>query len=193
MAELLQYILQTNTSKEMDKKKSLLALTAVAAGAVVYNIWKPIKSDLPVIQDFDVDRYLGQWYEIARIDFFWEKGLKNVTATYSKNDDGTIRVDNQGVKIKNNKKKQSIGKAKFAGNPHMGALRVSFFGPFYGGYNIMHGTDDYQHALVFGDTLDYLWILSRTKTIPEEIKSMYLDYAAKSGYDLDKIIWTIQD
>src|SRR5690606_9961166 len=100
MAELLY-----NSSEQytiiMDKKKSLLALTAVAAGAVIYNIWKPIKSNLPVIRDFDIDRYLGKWYEIARIDFYWEKGLKNVTAEYSKNEDGSIRVNNQGVKIKN--------------------------------------------------------------------------------------------
>ncbi|HMR20370.1 MAG TPA: lipocalin family protein [Sphingobacterium sp.] len=177
----------------MDKKKSLLALTAVAAGTVIYNIWKPVKSNLPVIQDFDLNQFLGKWYEIARIDFFWEKGLKNVTAEYSKNEDGTIRVNNQGTKIKNNKAKQSIGKAKLATAPHVGALRVSFFGPIYSGYNIMHVSEDYQYALVFGDNLDYMWILSRHKTIPYSIKKIYLDYAEKSGYQLDKIVWTIQE
>lgn len=177
----------------MNKQKSLLALTAVAAGAVIYNIWKPIKSDLPVIQDFDINRYLGTWFEVARIDFFWEKGLKNVTAEYSLNEDGTLRVDNRGQRIKDGKLKESVGKAKFAGNSHVGALRVSFFGPFYGGYNIMHIGDNYEHALVFGDNLDYFWILSRYKTIPEEIKTLYLDYALKSGYDLDRIVWTIQE
>ena len=177
----------------MNKQKSLLALTAVAAGAVIYNIWKPIKSDLPVIQDFDINRYLGTWFEVARIDFFWEKGLKNVTAEYSLNEHGTLRVDNRGQRIKDGKLKESVGKAKFVGNTHVGALRVSFFGPFYGGYNIMHIGDNYEHALVFGDNLDYFWILSRYKTIPEEIKTLYLDYALKSGYDLDRIVWTIQE
>lgn len=177
----------------MDKKKSLLALTAVAAGAVIYNIWKPVKSNLPVIQDFDIDRFLGKWYEVARMDFYWEKGLKNVTAEYTQNEDGSIRVDNQGAKIKNNKPKQSIGKAKFAGEKNAGALKVSFFGPMYSGYNIMHVDEDYQYALIFGDNLDYIWILSRTKTIPYNIKKMYLDYAERSGYDIHQITWTIQD
>lgn len=177
----------------MDKKKSLLALTAVAAGTVIYNIWKPVRTDLPVIQDFDVNRYLGEWYEIARIDFLWEKGLKNVIATYSLNNDGTIRVQNRGLRIKDNKLKESIGKAKFVNHPHIGALRVSFFGPFYGGYNIMHIGDNYDHSLIFGDNLDYLWILSRSKAINEEIKTLYLDYAVKSGYDLGRIVWTIQE
>lgn len=177
----------------MDKKKSLLALTAVAAGTLIYNIWKPVKSKLPVITDFELERYLGKWYEVARIDFYWEKGLKNVTAEYSKNTDGSINVDNRGIKIKNNKAKQSIGKAKFADAPHIGSLRVSFFGPIYSGYHIMHIDEDYQYALVFGDNLDYLWILSRTKTIPDSIKSKYLDYAVKSGYNAEKITWTIQE
>jgi len=177
----------------MDKKKSLLLLTAVAAGSVIYNIWKPVKSDLPVIQDFDLEKYLGKWYEIARMDFFWEKGLKNVTAEYTKNEDGTIRVNNQGVKIKNNKPTQSLGKAKMASEPNEGALHVSFFGPFYSGYNIMHLDADYQHALVFGQNLDYMWILSRQKSIPEDVKTMYLDYAQKSGYRIQDLVWTIQE
>ena len=192
MAELL-YSSSEQYTIIMDKKKSLLALTAVAAGAVIYNIWKPVKSDLPVIQDFDVNRYLGKWYEIARIDFFWEKGLKNVTAEYSLNDDGTIQVKNSGQRIKDNKLKESIGKAKFVRGINEGALRVSFFGPFYGGYNIMHIGDNYEHALIYGDNLDYFWILSRNKTINEEIKTLYLDYAIKSGYDLSRIVWTIQE
>src|SRR5690606_28537337 len=120
MAELLY-----NSSEQytiiMDKKKSLLALTAVAAGAVIYNIWKPDKSDLPVIQDFDVNRYLGKWYEISRIDFFWEKGVKNGTAEYRLKEDGTLRVDKRGQRIKDGKLKESVRKAKFAGNTHVGA------------------------------------------------------------------------
>lgn len=177
----------------MDKKKSLLLLTAAAAGTVIYNIWKPVKSDLPVITDFELNKYLGTWFEIARIDFFWEKGLKNVKANYSLNEDGTIKVENTGVRIKDNKLKQSIGKAKPQANLNEGALKVSFFGPFYAGYNIMHISDDYAYALVFGDNLDYLWILSRTKEIPEDIKSMYLNYAQEAGYDISKFTWTIQE
>ena len=177
----------------MDKKKSLLLLTAAAAGTVIYNIWKPVKSDLPVIQNLEIEKYTGQWYEIARLDFFWEKGLKNVTANYSLNEDGSIKVINSGAKIKDNKHKESKGKAKLVGSKNEGALKVSFFGPFYSGYNIMHIAGDYEYALVFGESLDYMWILSRTKTISEEIKSKYLDYAKSSGYDINELIWTIQE
>ncbi len=178
----------------MNKKKSLFLLTAAAAGSIIYNIWKPIKSKLPVIQDFDLERYLGKWYEIARIDFYWEKGLKNVSAEYTKNEDGSIRVNNQGIRIKDNKPKQSIGKAKPASKVvHEGALKVSFFGPFYAGYNIMHIDENYQNALIFGDNLDYMWILSRQKNIPDHIKQLYLDYAEKAGYQIEKLTWTIQE
>ena len=177
----------------MNKKKSLFLLTAAAAGAVIYNIWKPIKSDLPVITNFELNSYLGQWYEIARLDFYWEKGLKNVKANYSLNEDGSIKVDNSGMRIKDNKFKQSIGKAKFRSEPNFGALKVSFFGPFYSEYNIMHIEGNYEYALIFGEDLDNLWILSRTKSIPNDVKNKYLDYAAKAGYDINALIWTIQE
>lgn len=177
----------------MNKKNSLLLLVGAAAGAVVYNIWKPVKSNLPVIQDFELDRYIGLWYEIARLDFYWEKGLKNVTAEYSLNDDGTIKVTNSGINMRTGKLKCSIGKVKAASQKNLGALRVSFFVPFYSGYHIMHIDDNYQYALVFGDNLDYMWILSRTKFIPHEIKQKYLDYARKSGYSIKDLVWTVQD
>lgn len=177
----------------MDKKKSLLLLVGAAAGAVVYNIWKPIKSKLPVIQDFELTRYLGVWHEIARLDFYWEKNLKNVTATYSSNEDGSVRVVNKGVDVRSQKTKKSVGKAKLAGLPNEGSLRVSFFGPFYSGYHIMHIDGNYDHALVFGDNLDYLWILSRTKTISTETRDKYLAYAEQSGYAVKDLVWTFQE
>lgn len=177
----------------MDKKKSLLLLAGAAAGAVVYNIWKPVKSNLPVIQNFDVERYMGLWYEIARLDFYWEKNLKNVTAEYSLNSDGSLKVVNTGINIKTQKTKQSVGKAKFAAAKNEGALKVSFFGPFYSGYHIMHIDENYEHALVFGDNLDYMWILSRTKTINADVRDKYLGYAEQSGYALKDLVWTFQE
>lgn len=177
----------------MDKKKSLLLLLGAAAGAVVYNVWKPVKSKLPVIQNFELERYLGDWYEIARLDFYWEKNLKNVKAEYSSKGDGSIKVVNTGTDIRTQKTKTSTGKAKLAGDAHQGALRVSFFGPFYSGYHIMHIDGNYEHALVFGDNLDYMWILSRTKTIPTEIRDKYLAYAEQSGYAVKDLVWTFHD
>jgi apolipoprotein D and lipocalin family protein len=177
----------------MDKKKTLLTLSAVAIGSVIYNYLKPVKSDVEVIQDFDLQKYLGKWYEIARFDFFWEKNLKNVTAEYSMNEDGSVKVKNEGVNITTEKTKTSIGKAKYAGNVNEGALKVSFFGPFYSGYNIVMLDSDYQDALIFGDNLDYIWILSRTKSINEDRKAHYLKYAKDCGYDLSKLKWTVQE
>lgn len=146
-----------------------------------------------MVSDFDLESYLGTWHEIARMDFFWEKNLKNVTATYSMREDGLIRVDNQGFDTQKNKLKQSIGKANFVGEATEGALKVSFFGPFYAGYNVVMLDGGYQAALVFGANLDYMWILSREKTLPDPIKVKYLDYAKRSGYDIDKLVWTEQD
>ena len=177
----------------MDRKKSLLLLAAVAAGTTLYNLLKPVKSNVAVVQGFQKDKYLGEWYEIARIDFYWEKNLKNVIASYTLNDDGSIRVNNQGYDMVKEKYKQSVGKATFVRGEEEGALKVSFFGPFYSGYNVVMVDDDYRYALVFGENLDYMWILSRDKTIPEDIKQKYLSYAKRSGYATDKLVWTIQE
>lgn len=177
----------------MDKKKSLLILAATAAVTFAYNALKQVKSKVKVIEPFDIDRYLGKWYEIARLDFKWEKGLSQVTATYNKNNDGSITVNNQGFHDQKNKWKQSIGKAKPIDSSKKAALKVSFFGPFYSGYHVVKIDQDYRYALIFGDNLDYMWILSREKTIPEAIKLAYLEYARKSGYAIENLVWTKQD
>lgn len=177
----------------MDKKKSLMLLAAVAAGTTLYNMLKPVKSNVAVVQGFQKDNYLGEWYEIARMDFYWEKNLKNVRASYTLNDDSSIQVNNQGYDMVKAKNKQSIGKAKFVRSEEEGALKVSFFGPFYSGYNVVMVDEDYRYALVFGENLDYMWILSRDKTMPDDVKQKYLDYAKRSGYAIDKLVWTIQE
>lgn len=142
-----------------------------------------------VIKPFDADRYLGKWYEIARFDFRFERNLNNTTATYSLNADGSIKVDNQGFDYVKKVWKQSIGKAKFRGSRTEAALKVSFFGPFYAPYNVIALDADYQYALVAGQNLDYLWILAREKTIPDEVKKNYLEIAEKIGFDTNRLIW----
>lgn len=176
----------------MDKKKSLIALSAVAIGSVIYNYLKPVKSKVEVVRNFDIKRYLGNWYEIARLDFKHEKNLRNVSAEYQLNDNGTVKVINQGIDQNTGEVKQSIGKAKFVGSETEGALKVSFFGPFYSGYNIVQLNPSYEDALIFGDNLDYIWILSRTKELSEDRKKVYLDYATACGYDVSKLTWTDQ-
>ncbi|MGJ1262214.1 lipocalin family protein [Sphingobacterium spiritivorum] len=177
----------------MDKKKSLLLLSATAVGTLLYQALKPVKSDIRGVSNFNLDSYLGQWYEIARLDFRWEKNLKNVTANYSLNEDGSIQVVNEGYDMRKQKQKKSIGKAKFMRDQNEGAFKVSFFPPFSAGYHVMKIDPDYKYALVFGDNLNYMWILSREKSIPGDIKSMYLDFALRSGFEIHKLVWTIQD
>ena len=161
----------------------VVALTLVACSSPT-----PPKGVEP-IQEFDVQRYLGKWYEIARLDNRFERGLEQVTATYTERRDGGIRVINRGYHREQQKWRESEGKAYFTGAPTTGALKVSFFGPFYGGYNIIALDNQYQYALVSGPNRDYLWILSRTPTIPENIKQRYLAIAHHLGFAIDDLLW----
>lgn len=141
------------------------------------------------VKPFEKEKYLGKWYEIARFDYRFERNLTSVTATYSLRDDGYIKVDNRGYDVKEDKWKQSVGKAKFVGDTQEGKLKVSFFGPFYAGYNVIAVDKDYRYALVAGRNLDYLWILSREKSIPESVRIQYLKIAADLGYITSRFVW----
>ena len=145
------------------------------------------------VKPFDKERYLGKWYEIARLDFKYEKDLNNTTATYSLNDNGTIRVDNRGYNTKKGEWTQAIGKAKFVGEENIAMLKVSFFGPFYSGYNVIAIDDEYRYALIAGESLKYLWILSRDTNIPVEIKNKYLKIAEEIGYNTTDLLWVKHD
>jgi apolipoprotein D and lipocalin family protein len=145
------------------------------------------------IRPFDKEKYLGKWYEIARMDFRFERNLNNVTATYTLKDNGSIKVDNRGFDYLTKEWKQAIGKAKFAGSPDEARLKVSFFGPFYSGYNVIALDDQYKYALIAGQNLKYLWMLSRETTMPESTKQSYLDIAKGLGYDVSALIWTEHD
>lgn len=145
------------------------------------------------VSNFDVNRYLGTWYEIARLDHRFEKNIDNATAQYSLNDDGSVKVINRGYNQKKQKWTSAEGTAKFRGDRNVGALKVSFFGPFYAGYNVIAVDEAYQYALVAGKDLKYLWLLSREKTLPEDIKKSYLTKAQKLGYKTSELIWVKQD
>jgi apolipoprotein D and lipocalin family protein len=145
------------------------------------------------VQPFDVKKYLGKWYEIARLDFKYERNLNNTTAHYSFNDDGSIKVDNRGYNVKKKEWKQAVGKAKFVDKEDVAMLKVSFFGPFYAGYNVIALDDDYKYALVAGEKLKYLWILSRETSIPDNIKNEYLRIAEEIGYNTSDLLWIEHD
>lgn len=141
------------------------------------------------VQNFQKEKYLGKWYEIARFDFKFEKNMNNVTAVYSLKDNGFIKVDNKGYNYVKKEWKQSIGEARFVGNENEARLKVSFFKPIWSGYNVIDIDENYRYALVAGNSLKYLWILSREKTIPENVKQRFLNKAKGIGYDTDKLIW----
>lgn len=142
---------------------------------------------------FQKEKYIGRWYEIARMDFRFERNLNNTTANYSVNSDGSIKVLNRGYNYKTRQWSQALGKAKFIGNPDVARLKVSFFGPFYSGYNVIALDKEYKYALVAGNNQKYLWILSRETVIPENIKQNYLKIASDLGYNIKSLIWVKQD
>ena len=146
------------------------------------------KVDNAPVSAFDLNRYLGEWYEIARFDHSFERGVEQAKANYTQNADGTIKVVNTG--IRDGKPKTAIGKGKKTDTP--GLLRVSFFGPFYADYRVMLIDKDYTYALVGSGSADYLWILSRTSGLPETAKSELLAEAQQRGYVTDKLIWVKQ-
>ena len=150
---------------------------------------KTIPKGALAVKPFSIKKYLGQWYEVARLDFRFERNLNNTTANYSFNQDGTIKVLNRGYDFKKNKWKQSTGKAKFVSDTTEAKLKVSFFGPFYAGYNVLAIDPEYKYALIAGKNLEYLWLLSREKTMPENIKQSYLKKAESLGYKIGELVW----
>ncbi|OQA90957.1 MAG: Outer membrane lipoprotein Blc precursor [Elusimicrobia bacterium ADurb.Bin231] len=164
----------------------LLFIFAVMAGL---SSCSTIPKGASAVKPFHKEKYLGKWYEIARKDFKYERNLSNTTAEYSLNDDGSVKVDNQGYHTIKGKWAQAIGKAKFIGEEDIAKLKVSFFGPFYSGYNVIAIDDEYRYALVAGKSLKYLWILSREIHIPVEIKDKYLKIAENIGYNTADLIW----
>ena len=147
-----------------------------------------VPNGLAPITDFDSERYLGDWYEIARLDHKFERGMSHVQATYSKRDKGGITVVNKGY-IKADKVWKSVeGKAFLNGEENEGRLKVSFFGPFYGGYNIIVLDKNYQYSMVAGPDRDMLWILSRTKQLDEAVYSSLVAQAKAWGFETDKLI-----
>ena len=173
------------------KKSKFIVLFAV--GIFAFNSCKTIPKDVEAVKPFNQEKYLGKWFEMARLDFKFEKNLNNTTANYSLREDGKIKVVNKGYNTKKEKWVESTDKAQFIGANDVAMLKVSFFGSFYAGYNVIAIDDDYKYALVAGKNLDYLWILSRDITIPENIKNDYLKIAQEIGYKTDELIWVKHD
>jgi apolipoprotein D and lipocalin family protein len=145
------------------------------------------------VDNFKLERYLGKWYEIARLDHSFERGLTRVSAEYTLRDDGGVRVLNRGYSEKEKKWKQAEGKAYFVQEPDKGYLKVSFFGPFYGSYVIFELDHEYyRYSLVCGPDKSYLWILARDPEIKIDLKDTLIAKAAALGFDINGLIFVNQ-
>lgn len=168
----------------------LLGLTLYGCAATT-----PPKGVTPV-GSFDVHRYEGRWFEIARLDHSFERGMTDVTAHYTLQDDGTVRVINRGfdpAKGSQGDWRSAQGRARFTGDPSVASLKVSFFGPFYGGYHVAALDPDYRWALVVGPDRSYAWILARDKTLGRDTRDDILRRAKALGLDTDAFIWVSQE
>jgi apolipoprotein D and lipocalin family protein len=145
------------------------------------------------VTPFDINRYAGQWYEIARLDHSFERGLTDVSANYRLQSEGRVEVINRGYDGSRKEWREVKGHALFIGEANRGSLKVSFFGPFYAGYHVIAlDQQHYRWAMVIGPSRDYLWMLARDKELPADVREQLLDRARAAGIDVQKLIWVDQ-
>lgn len=153
-----------------------------------------IPENVKPVDNFKLEKYLGRWYEVARLDHSFERGSSRVTADYSLRDDGGVRVLNRGYFERDNNWKEVEGKAYFVNGPEQGYLKVSFFGPFYGSYVVFElDHENYQYSLVCGPDKSYLWILARKSKISDDVKNALVTEARALGFDTGKLIYVNHD
>ena len=146
--------------------------------------------NVTVVDDFDLDRYLGTWYEIARLDHRFERGLSDVSATYTRRSDGGVDVLNRGLNRQTNSWKEAKGRAYPVGEPGQASLKVTFFWPFYAGYNVIElDRENYRYALVCGPSKKYLWVLARSKELQEPVLNQLLARAKEYGFNTEELIF----
>ncbi len=149
-----------------------------------------VPEGVQTVSDFELERYLGTWYEIARLDHKFERGLSSITATYSMRDGGGVKVVNRGFNTNKNEWDEAEGKAFFTGDTDVGELKVSFFGPFYGGYNIIElDKAGYEYSMVSGPDKSYLWILARSPELDPDTQAELVSKAAALGFPTDELIF----
>ena len=172
----------------MKKLLFLSVLVLVLAGCV----GRP--ENIHPVSHFDTTRYLGKWYEIARLDHSFERGLSHVTADYSLRQDGGLKVLNRGYKDADAKWKEAEGKAYFVDKKDVGYLKVSFFGPFYGSYIVFDlDQQDYSYSMISGPDKSYFWLLSRTPSMDPALQQRLIEKAGGLGFDTSKLIYVKQN
>ncbi|MEO0420942.1 MAG: lipocalin family protein [Pseudomonadota bacterium] len=153
-----------------------------------------VPDGVQAVDDFELERYLGRWYEIARLDHRFERGLTHVRAEYTLREDGSVGVVNSGYSTKRQEWKSVEGRALFVGERDVAEIKVSFFGPFFGGYNVIAlDREAYAYALVCGPNRDYLWILARDPELPASVKDALVAKARELEFDVETLIWVQQD
>ncbi|MFT5644587.1 MAG: apolipoprotein D and lipocalin family protein [Janthinobacterium sp.] len=172
------------------KKTLLFPSLLLACLLLIGCVGKP--DNITPVARLDTASYLGTWYEIARLDHSFEKGLSQVSAEYSLRSDGGVKVVNRGYHAADGIWKEAVGKAYFVGPPDQGHLKVSFFGPFYGAY-VVFELDRQRYSLVSGPNKSYFWLLSRTRTLDAATQQRLIARAAQLGFDTSKLIYSQQD
>jgi apolipoprotein D and lipocalin family protein len=153
-----------------------------------------IPSGVEAVRGFDVGRYEGRWYEVARLDHSFEQGLSNVSATYTLRGDGGIDVLNRGFDNRSGRWKEVRGRAYFLEDSTVGRLKVTFFWPFYGGYNVISlDNENYSYALVCGPNRSYLWILGREKTLSGAVIDKLVKTSRDLGFNVEGLIFVEHD
>lgn len=175
----------------MGKDVSSIGVAAVAGVAsIVYAFWPKKKIPVGAIVDpFEKERYMRHWNEVARLPNLIEKDLRDLTEEYSLNEDGTIKVVTRAFNAFKNKPVEATGTIKFKGAQTRGRLEVAYFLPIYLDYNVLDIDENYQYALVSGSGTDYLWLLSRENSMPEEMKQRFLQKAIGLGFEISKLEW----
>ena len=173
--------------KVIDRRRGQYALIGVLS------LWLLACTGVPEgvdpVTGFDQNRYLGTWYEIARLDHSFEHGLSEVSATYDVNPDGSIAVLNRGFDQEEGEWREAEGVARFVQSPDIAHLKVSFFGPFYGSYVVFELGENYDYAFVSGFNRSYLWFLARTPQVSEALRAQFLQRITELGFDPDELIW----
>ncbi len=166
-------------------KKNLILFVLLATGCV------SIPDNITPVTSFQIERYLGKWYEIARLDHRFERGLTQISAEYSMRPDGGLKVLNRGYSNEKQEWSEAEGRGYFVQSPNEAYLKVSFFGPFFGSYIVFElDTLNYQYALISGPDKSYFWLLARTPTIEDNLKKKLIAKAAALGFDTTKLIFS---
>lgn len=181
--------MQLFVTRRIQRSGCLVFLLAIFALASCTGVPEGIRP----VQNFDAGRYAGKWYEIARLDHRFERGLSRVTAEYTLGEEGRVAVLNRGYSAEKQGWSEAEGRARFVADPRTGHLKVSFFGPFYASYVIFElDHENYQYAFVTGNTRDYLWLLARTPTISEALRERFVAEAKARGFDVERLIFVDQ-